>query len=190
MLGFSELLGWALKSTGCDDELFEWTELKKETLVGSVKLAVMVSAMGSWQKSTVLLWFILGSDDRFFYLTVVLILVRGQTTCAIMDNYSLPSLLEIERGRREITSIFIIPRSSFLSYHLTSSPYIFIHKVFFRDCARVKFSVYLFSNACFLSNIFFVLQGFLWDIIIKLNSVYTCLWIVSINEILVINLYF
>ena len=47
MLGFSELLGWALKSTGCDDELFEWTELKKETLVGSVKLAVMVSAMGS-----------------------------------------------------------------------------------------------------------------------------------------------
>jgi hypothetical protein len=73
--------------------LFEWTKLKKETLVGSVKLAVMVPTMGSWQKSTVLLWFILGSDDRFFYLTVVLILVRGQTTCAIMDTYSLPSLL-------------------------------------------------------------------------------------------------
>jgi hypothetical protein len=109
--------------------LFEWTKLKKETLVGSVKLAVMVTTMGSWQKSTVLLWFILGSDDRFFYLTVVLILVRGQTTCAIMDNYSLPSLLEIERGRRKITSIFI-PRSSFLSYHLTSCPYIFIHQGF------------------------------------------------------------
>jgi len=27
--------------------LFEWTKLKKETLVGSVKLAVMVTTMGS-----------------------------------------------------------------------------------------------------------------------------------------------
>jgi hypothetical protein len=47
MLGFSELLGWALKSTGCGNELFESTKLKKKTLVGSVKLAVMVTTMGS-----------------------------------------------------------------------------------------------------------------------------------------------
>jgi hypothetical protein len=139
--------------------LFEWTQLKKETLVGSVKLAVMVPAMGSWQKSTVLLWFILGSDDRFFYLTVVLILVRGQTTCAIMDTYSLPSLFEIERGRRKITSIFI-PRSSFLSYHLTSCPYIFFHKVFFRDCARIKFSVYLFGRCMIFCPNFFIYRVF------------------------------
>lgn len=44
MLGFSELLGWALKSTGCGNELLDWTKLQKETPVVSVK-AVMVSAL-------------------------------------------------------------------------------------------------------------------------------------------------
>lgn len=88
---------WTFGMGTTKHRMWQWVvwvdKTQEKTLVGSVKLAVMVTTMGSWQKSTVLLWFILGSDDRFFYLTVVLILVRGQTTCAIMDTYSLPSLL-------------------------------------------------------------------------------------------------